>query len=831
MKIVFLLIDFIIEPLGVMYLSSFLKKGGHQVSIVKTVYDEYEKYALMDKRHRPREVLEYEDNVSEAIRQMRPDVVAYSVTTGMHPYYLRINRLIKEKIKVISVFGGPHPTFFPELIREEGVDAVCLGEGEEAFLEFVDRLSQGKQVRTTENFMVKEDGKIYENQLRPLIADLDSIPFPDRELIYSFDSSYKNPIKNFIIGRGCPYNCTYCFNHAYSRLYEGKGKRIRMRSAENVIKEIAGVLKSSPMKIAYFQDDIFVLSQAWLEDFLPLYKKQIGLAYHCHLRADLVNEGLLAMLKDSGCISVTLALESGNDKIRNSVLKRNMSKDQIYGACSLLHRFGIKFRTENMIGLPGEDLKSALETLRMNIRCKPDIGWASLYQPYPKTILGEKSKQDGLYDGSLAKIKPSFFEESILLFKDKKRVENLQKLFSIIVEFPFLLPLASQAIKLPPNPVFRRIYKAWKEYCYSKRLYNVDSKTCFLKRISKKASSIVRLILKSIFKFGVRIDAFWLLRWFYRKRILILGYHGISVLAQRSGMIDFDYRHIPLKRLEEQVAYLKKHYNVLPLEEIARRINTKQGLPNNTAAITFDDGYADIYHNGFRLMKKYSLPSTVFLISRLVDTQEIPWFDKMEAAFATSVKQDIGYSVPLNLSNKEKRIASCIAVKEQMKSLNEEERKTREFLLLNELCSSQLIENDFYLHLNSPQINRMKEEAHFNFGSHSQTHPILTKVKSSQLYDEVSGSKKELFEKIGCETNVFCYPNGSYNETVEKAVKDAGYLCAVTTEYGLNRYNESLFGLKRIQIGGTFSFEYFVCSLFPVLKSVVDGIIRKIHKT
>lgn len=834
MKVVFITNDFIIEPLGIMYLSSCLKKAGHQVSIVKTIYNEYERYALMDKKHHPKEVVEYEEGLVRSIEDMKPDIVAYSVTTGMHSYYLRINKLIKERVDAISVFGGPHPTFFPDTICEEGVDAICIGEGDEAFTEFADQLSLGKDVRTIKNFWVKQEDSVYKNDVRPLIENLDKVPFPDRDIIYNFESSYNNPIKNFIIGRGCSYNCTYCFNHAYFALYAGKGRRVRLRTPENVISEIISVIRRAPLQIVYFQDDIFVLSHAWLQKFLSIYVNKINLPYHCHLRADLIDEELLEMLQASGCLSVTLALESGNDYIRNKVLRRGMSREQIYTACSLLRKFGIRFRTENMIGLPGEDLGTALETLRMNIKCKPDIGWASLYQPYPKTVLGAKCQEMGLYDGSLDSIKPSFFEESILSLKDKKKIENLQKLFSLLVEFPFLLPLALVLIRLSPNRSFRRIYKAWKEHCYSRRLYRPKSCKRIRGGVREHVISMAKNMLSYSFKAAVAMDLFSILRWFGRKKILILGYHGISAFPQREGVIDFDYRHIPLKQLERQMVYLKKHYNIMPLSEIARRLKAGESLPNNTVAITFDDGYADIYLNGFELMKHYSIASTVFLISGLVDTDEIAWFDKIEMAFDSAcndgpVKGDeSGSEFMLNLLSREDRIKSSIAVKERLKSLDEEQRRTIEKKLLSNLQFNGSYRNDFYSHLNSSQMEKMKE-AFFDFGSHSVTHPVLTKTKKGPLDFEVTESKKELSRITKTRVDAFSYPNGSYNDAVENAVIKAGYLCAVTTEYGTNDSNSNLHRLKRVEITGIFSFEYFVCSLFPWLKKAVDGFIKSLR--
>lgn len=476
MKILFIIKDFLIEPLGIMYLSSALKKAGHEVYLLKTIYSDYEKYALGSQSVRDGEALSSEDEILRFVEKVSPHILAYSVTTGMHGYYLKLNRMIRKNINAVSIFGGPHPTFFPEIINDEYVDFICQGEGEEAFVELVNNLDSRVNVKQIRNLWHKNLGGVYKNDLRPLIKEIDDIDFPDRDLVYQYNSSRRNPIKNFITGRGCPYDCSYCFNHSYSKLYSGKGQRVRIRSPKNVILEIAEIKKKYPLEIVYFQDDIFILSKKWLEEFLCLYKNEIKLPYHCHLRVGLFDEKTLQSLKWSGCVSVTLALESGNDYLRNKILKRNMNKKDIYASARLLHKYKISFRTENILGIPHENLKTSLETLFMNIRCRPAIGWASLYQPYPKTELGKLCQDEGLFNGDIDGIKPSFFEASILKLPQKKRIENLQKFFSIIVEFPFLLPFVFLLIQLPPNLVFNLIYKKWKNYCYSNRLYKVKQK-------------------------------------------------------------------------------------------------------------------------------------------------------------------------------------------------------------------------------------------------------------------------------------------------------------------------------------------------------------------
>ena len=451
MKILFIIDDFVIEPLGIMYLSSSLKAAGHETEIVKSLAED----------------------VFKKISGWKPDIVAYSLTTGYHQYYLKLNREIKEKFDVFSVFGGPHPTFFPQMIEEPGVDAICIGEGEDAMVEFTDRLAKGEAVDTVKNFWIQKDGKTAKNQVRPLIEDLNSIPLPDREMVYKYESAKNNPIKNFLGMRGCPFNCPYCFNHAYYVIYENKGKRVRLRSVDNLLKEVKKVKDNYPLGLVYFQDDTFILYPKWIKEFSKKYKEEIGLPFHCHVRADLVTGEIIQQLKDAGCHSVTFSIEAGNDEIRMKMLRRPITREQLLNASRIIRKAGIKLRIENMIGLPDTTLANDYETLMLNIQCRPDLGWASIYQPYPKTDLGERAKDLRLYNGDFDDIKPSFFEGSIMNIKNRREVNNLHKLFALTVEFPFLRHFLPILIRLPENRLYKRIYKSWKEHCYSKRLYRV----------------------------------------------------------------------------------------------------------------------------------------------------------------------------------------------------------------------------------------------------------------------------------------------------------------------------------------------------------------------
>ena len=281
-------------------------------------------------------------------------------------------------------------------------------------------------------------------------------------------------IKHFITSRGCPYDCTYCFNHALAEIYRGKGKRLRQMSVDKVVEEVRWVQERYPMQFVVFLDDLFIVYERWLQELAVKFPREIGLPFFCNVRANLVTPAKIELLKQAGCVSVGMGLETGNPELRNEILKRNMTDAQIIEASSLIRGAGIELLTTNMLGLPGGSLEIDMQTLALNHACKPAYANAFLYQPYPRTELGDYARNGGYVEGALDDIDPSAWERSVLRFstpEEKRQIENLNKLFALAVEWPQMAGLVRWLIKLPPNPFFRLVYKLWKGYAIKNRIH------------------------------------------------------------------------------------------------------------------------------------------------------------------------------------------------------------------------------------------------------------------------------------------------------------------------------------------------------------------------
>ncbi|MFH1257083.1 MAG: radical SAM protein [Candidatus Diapherotrites archaeon] len=436
MKLVFLQSD-PFTKVGVMTISAVLKAAGHETGLF---IDSAEK------------------NIVESALNAKPDVVAFSGASGAHHWDFAKAREIKEKApKVKVLFGGPHATYYPEIIEEKFIDFVCVGEGEYAIRELLDALEKGKDASKIKNIWVKKGKKVFRNPLRKLVEDLDLLPFPDRDLYYKYDFLKKQPKKDFLFSRGCPYQCTFCFNQDYKRIYEGRGKYVRFVSPMKAIEEIKAARDAYGLERLMIHDDLFIMNKKWFDEFIELYKKEVNLPFSCLARADLVTEEIAKKLREAGCSDVAVGIESGDEFVRNEVLKKNLKEESIIRGAALIKKNKMMLKTFNMMCMPGETLEAAWKTIDLNIKIKADFAWCSVLKIYPKTWLANYAIENGYLDKdfSLDEFGDSYIlSPTPIKLKGKDRILNLQRFVSITVNFPFLKPLVKQLIKLPPNRLF-----------------------------------------------------------------------------------------------------------------------------------------------------------------------------------------------------------------------------------------------------------------------------------------------------------------------------------------------------------------------------------------
>ncbi|HIJ85493.1 MAG: hypothetical protein HW380_811 [Magnetococcales bacterium] len=410
------------EPLGIAYLSAYLKARFPGIPV-----------AFFDPKV---------DDL-RSIRDFAPNLVLYSIMSGQYRENVRRNLNLKQALPpYLSVFGGPHPTYFPDMIEDEGVDIVCRGEGEHALASLVQALLEGDDITGVQGLWVKRGATIYKNDFESLISDLDSLPFPDRDLFYDKSPLFRGRIaKSVFTARGCPFRCTYCYNSSLNLLVKGKGRVRRYRSPTSVVAEIRQLQVRYPLPFVLFGEDVFAgVKLDWLKEFDDLYK-DLRIPYNVSIRAELVTSECVRYLKKSGCASVCLAIEHGGFDYRKKYLDRHMTNEQLLGSIRMLESAGIRVATPTMIGLPYTSLEDDFKTLELVCEARPTFGGATIFQPYPGLPLTEICLKDGLIDRNFVdRLNTDCYQSAHIKGIDYARVSKLRRIFGILRVLGYYFP-------------------------------------------------------------------------------------------------------------------------------------------------------------------------------------------------------------------------------------------------------------------------------------------------------------------------------------------------------------------------------------------------------
>lgn len=440
------------EWLGVMYISSMLKSHGHQCDVYV-------------------EPLEKGDIVKRALSEPA-DIIAFSCLTSDYHWALKKAEAIKRHSDALIVFGGTHITLNPdEAILNPNVDIICRGEGEYPMLELAEAIDRHEDFSEIRNLWVKRDAAIVKNEIRDLIEDLDSLPYPDRGLYAKYPFFRTRGKRPLHLSRGCPYECSYCHNASKKALFKDKGKYIRWRSLESVLAEIDEIKRKSFVTVLHFIDDGFGINREWLKTFVGrLASGGKRLALQANMRADMITEDLCETFKDYGIhhLRIRIAVECGDENYRREILRKNISNEDLVRAANLLHRYRIDFITYNMVGLPGETLEQALETLRLNLQLRPSLAICFVYQPYPGTALSDYALRNGFITPQMLQklgtpeYQGVYYSKSVLAQEDIREVENLHKIFGVVTRYPSLFSLVKPTISVQAlSPVLLLFYKVY----------------------------------------------------------------------------------------------------------------------------------------------------------------------------------------------------------------------------------------------------------------------------------------------------------------------------------------------------------------------------------
>ncbi len=454
-QVVFLVKNlYTMERLGVMQLSALALAQGWQTDLI-----------IADGLDYPR--------LLDTVRRISPSILAVSVMSPEYPQLRELARRLHADTGVFILMGGPHATFFQDIIEEPFIQAVAFGEGDISFPVFLDRFSRGLDFRGTAGMHFHVDGLVIRNGPAPLVEDLDTLPFADRRIMAKGNPLLaSNPTHIFMAGRGCPNACTYCFNHTYNHMFRSCGTLFRRRSVDHLLREMEAVKAEFGMRFAYIDDDIFTFcSPEWLEAFTTEYPRRVGVPFMINTHANYTNERQIEQLRDAGCSVICFGVECGDPSVAGDLLKRYIKHEQFLTLSRLLHRCKIRFMTQNILALPvPHPLAVDLQTLDLNIACRPQYAVAHLFYPLPGTELARFAEANGFIDSLTDDLPERTNSFSALNFPnpvEKRQVERLHKLFGIVVSFPWLRPGLPFLLRLPLGPVYALLFMGW--YGFSMR--------------------------------------------------------------------------------------------------------------------------------------------------------------------------------------------------------------------------------------------------------------------------------------------------------------------------------------------------------------------------
>ena len=445
---------------GIASIAACLRQAGHEASL----------YHLVNPVKR--------DEFVRAVQRQAPDVAGFSVGSAIFPMSTRYARWAKEAGVPSVVAGGVHAMMRPEQTLAAGFDIACLGEGERPMVELCDRLQRGEDITTIQSLHVKTDNGVVANPAGPFIEELDELPYPYFEM-FEFGRLVSSQTYTALarVSRGCPYSCTYCCNRQIRALYPNQKSFARTRSPSGAIGYLKALRGAYPqMRYVNFMDDILHPDEGWLEEFVPMYKREIGLPFVAQHRPGLLTERATSLLRDAGCYELHFGLESGNQEMRRKILKRgNITDEQIIEAFRLCKKYDIATGAYSMIGLPFETMSMALETIKLNAVVAPNLVWNPIFTPYPRIELHRVAVEAGLvaeepdYETEVIVDNPGFRPKQVLfvrayfkLFVDAyKLARRLPRLLGrpleVALDRVFLFPF------LPYGPL-TRAGEGWMEF-------------------------------------------------------------------------------------------------------------------------------------------------------------------------------------------------------------------------------------------------------------------------------------------------------------------------------------------------------------------------------
>jgi len=338
------------------------------------------------------------NDLAPEVDKFRPQILVLFSTPEQFSFVKEISKSLKEQFpNIFQICAGLMPTLAPDAtIALKSLDALCIGEGEQALLEFVSAFNSDQTIHSFRNLWMRlPSGKIIQNPPRLLEENLDVIPLPDRT-IFDHNKILRASGNTLFVeaGRGALQDYIFSYDSALAQIYKEKGSYLRVRSPENIIREIRTF--SSKIEKVSFIDSNFIYSDEWLAELLMEYKKGLEFPFSINAFPEYLGAKILEALKKAGCYSITIPIETGNEKLRKKITNRNISNEEILRVSEEVRKNKIEFNIRLVLGFPNEYPEIIQETIALAKKLKPDHIHQTIYYPIPGTKLYNFCKEKGL---------------------------------------------------------------------------------------------------------------------------------------------------------------------------------------------------------------------------------------------------------------------------------------------------------------------------------------------------------------------------------------------------------------------------------------------------
>ena len=429
-----------LEHLGIEALSAWVRQAAHEPALV------YEArpfssgsgtdFPLLARLLDPRP-----HETAERVAATRPDVVAFTSYSVTHRWAIEVARAVKQRCEVPIVFGGPHVSAAPErAIREWSIDAVVEGEGEGALVDLIE-CAEGSRFSRTDvaNCTFKGDARPVRNRVRPLLQDLDALPWADKHGFYDTVPAFEHEF--YVVSRrGCPFRCSFCEYSTFPKQYPGE-KPVRRRSVKHLIGELAAWKARGRVRKVFFWDAIFTLDAKWMAEFASAYRREIGIPFECYTHPQTMTGDMARLLAEAGCMMVRVGVQSVNSDTLAAV-DRKGDREKVTQTLHFLGEHGVPYSVDHIIGLPGEGAADQLDALRFYAEMQPKRIVTHWMTYFPGTTALDHARERGiLNDAEIDRILdgdvgPGYMFGGNKEYRDHDELRHLSGVFDLLPLLP-----------------------------------------------------------------------------------------------------------------------------------------------------------------------------------------------------------------------------------------------------------------------------------------------------------------------------------------------------------------------------------------------------------